>query len=485
MNEEQKKKQEYLLREGSVKLSLFQLGIPSIVAMLVNAFYIFVDTYFIGMLDNTAAMSAVSLAMPLSIIMGSFGAMIAVGGSAYVSRNLGAKNNEIANQSATLSFVLSIILSIVLTIACLLFLTQILQMLGASNEVLPYAKSYTRIFVLGSVFLILNSVLSSMVRSEGAAKFSMYALLIGAILNIILCPIFIFTLNMGISGAAVATVLSQIVTTLYLVNFYIRKKGIVVISANYIKMPIKRMKEITWEIMKIGFPIFLLQILFSLSGSILNNMAAAYGDATLAAIGISGRIYQIPLFIFMGFIQGFQPFAAYNYGAKRIDRIRESLKFTTFLFVGFAIVTSVSLHFFADSLVAMFTNDPVVINIAVNYLTASLYTMPFVGVVLVYSVLFQSLGKAKYATFLSISRQGLIFIPIVSFLPYLYVTLGNKLAFTYNALPFEMEAGLYGLVYAQPVSDMFSFLLTLVLAKSIHKHLREEERRFTQQDVGA
>ncbi|MGL4336173.1 MAG: MATE family efflux transporter, partial [Turicibacter sp.] len=320
-----------IMETGPVKKTLITLGIPSIVAMMIMAVYNFADTYFIGMLNDTSSMGAVSITFPLVMIFSAIGQMIGVGGASYVGRTLGNKEYDLADKTASVSVVISIVLSIITTVIGLLCLTPILKALGASPTVLPIAIEYTRILFFGTIFTVMNAALTALVRAEGNSKLSMIALILGAVINIILDPIFMFVFKGGVAGAALATVIGQIVTTVYLLSYYLRKKSTVHLSLKYVSRNPLHDKGVYQEIFKIGIPVFLMQFLLSIASSLLNNAAMPYGDAAVAAMGVSNRIYMIPIYIMAGFNQGFQPFAAYNYGAKLYHRLNEGIKFTFIL----------------------------------------------------------------------------------------------------------------------------------------------------------
>lgn len=460
-----------LMENGEVKKTLLNLAIPTIVATLISAIYNLVDTLFVGGLNNTAAMGAVSVAFPLFMIIAALGQMVGAGSASYISRCLGQKNKEQAEKTASSALFVSIILAIVNTVTILMFLEPILSVMGATDSIMVEALNYSRWLVAGSIFTIINMTLNNVVRAEGNSKFSMNALIIGAVLNIILDPIFMFVLNMGVKGAAVATVLGQAVSTVYLLQYYIKGKSLVKIKREYIS----RDKKVYEEIFKIGIPIFLMQFLASIAFSIQNSSASVYGDSAVAAIGIALRIYIIPIFVIIGFIQGFQPFVAYNYGSKNYDRVVKAIKVSIIWLTSFATVFFAIFQLKADIFVKLFTKDPEVLSLAINNVKALTLFMPFLGVIMVYTALFQSLGKGKQAFVLSVGRQGLFFIPALLILPTYFQNNIESLSIITKILPNNMEAGLYGIMFSQAFADCISVILTIILARGVNKELRHEK----------
>ncbi|SKC89926.1 MATE family efflux transporter [Maledivibacter halophilus] len=311
-----------MMGEEKIPKILIKLAMPGIIAMLVNAVYNVVDTIFVGMLDNTSAIGAVSVAFPLFMIIAAFGQMFGVGAGSYISRLLGEKKKELADKTASTTFFTSIACGIIFTLFGLAFIEPLLKLFGATETIMPFAKDYSRILIFGAVFTVSNMSLNNMIRAEGNAKFSMIAISIGAGLNIILDPIFMYSLNMGIKGASLATVLSQIISFVFLIRYYISGKSYIRISINYFNFS----KKIYSEIMKIGIATFARQGLSSLALGLINIAAKPYGDAAVAAMGVTLRVLSIGIFVIFGYNQGFQPIVGYNYGAKKYNRVREAIK---------------------------------------------------------------------------------------------------------------------------------------------------------------
>lgn len=439
-----------MMGEEKIPKILIKLALPGIVAMLVNAVYNIVDTMFVGMLNNTSAIAAVSVAFPLFIMIAAFGQMFGVGGGSYIARLLGEKNKSLADQTTSTTFFTSMVCGLGLVIFGMLFIEPLLRLFGATDTIMPFAKDYSRILIVGSVFTVLNMTMNNMIRAEGNAKFSMFAIMLGAGLNIILDPIFMFVFNMGIKGAALATVLAQIISFVFLIRYYLSGNSYLKISTKYFVFS----KKIYSEIMKIGIATFARQGLSSLSLGLINLAAKPYGDAAVASMGVSLRILSLGLFIVFGYNQGFQPVAGYNYGAKQYQRLNEAIKVSLKWTTIFCVMITVLFMIFAEGILSAFSNDPQVIQIGAQTLRVILLLFPLFGFQQVYATLFQALGKGKEALMLSLSRQGIFLIPSILILPRIF--------------------GLSGVMFSQTVADLFTIIVTAILAIKMHKGLKEE-----------
>ncbi|MBU5437350.1 MATE family efflux transporter [Tissierella sp. MSJ-40] len=468
MKENNRSQRTKLMEEGDIKKTLLTLAIPTIIATLISAIYNFVDTLFVGMLNDTAAMGAVSIAFPLFMIISALGQMLGVGSASHVSRSLGQGNKKEADKTATTALFLAIVISIVVTILVIIFLKPIFILMGASETIIGPSLEYSRWLILGSIFTIINMTLNNLIRAEGNAKYSMNALIIGAVLNIIFDPIFMFTFGLKLKGAAIATVLGQAISTIYLLSYYMKKNSYVNIEKNLIS----KNKATYIEIFKIGLPVFFMQFLSSIAFGIQNAATSTYGDDALAAVGTTLKINMIPLYIMMGYNQGFQPFAAYNYGAKNLDRVKEGLKISTIWIMSFGFIFTILFCMLPEPFIKLFTKDPQVIAYGINNLIAFNIFTPLVGFTLIHTGLFQSLGKGIQSAILSIVRQGLFLIPTLIILPKLFIRYGSNLSFLTKLLPNSMNYGLYGIMYAQPLADLMSFILTGLLAISLNKEFK-------------
>ncbi|WP_434303373.1 MATE family efflux transporter [Clostridium botulinum] len=439
-----------MMEKESISKVLLKLSVPAIIAMLINAIYNIVDTMFVGMLNNTSAIAAVSIVYPLFMFIGAIGVMFGAGGASYLSRLLGEKKKEEADKTLTSTIIIGCIFSLIFTVISIIFLDKFLLMYGATETIMPYAREYGYTIVLGAVFTIGTGIMSNTIRAEGNSKYSMIATCIGGVINIILDPIFMFKFGMGIKGAAVATVISQIVSFVFLLRYYYSKKS-------YIKLGIKFFKptfNMFFEILKIGIPIFVTQVLASFALGFMNLGAKPYGDAAVAAMGIVFRVMSIGFYIVFGIGQGFQPVAGYNYGAKNFTRLKEAVKLSIKWSIISGIVISILFIVFAEGCMLIFTRDREVINIGIKAFRAASLLFPLFGYVNTYAVLYQALGKALGAFILSISRQGIFYIPLIFILP--------------------KFIGLEGVIFCQTAADGLAFIETFIMAIWLNKSLKKE-----------
>lgn len=435
-----------IMSEGNISTVLLKFGIPAIVGFLITAVYNVTDAIFVSGL-GTSAIGALAVAFPISMITIGIGLILGSGAASYVSRVLGEGSIKQANIASSIAFWGSLFLGIVAIIPSLIFLEEILRFFGATETILPFAKDYMYIFIPGSIFGIINIALNHLARAEGANKTSMNTLLIGAILNIVLAPIFIYTFHMGISGAAIATVISQMLSTILLIRFFYSDKSSIKISIRYFILS----KQVVFEIIKTGTPNLAVQILSGVSMGLINTAAFPYGDSAVAAMGIANRIFAIGSYIILGFSKGFQPIAGYNYGAKKYDRLKESIHISLKWTFYFCFILAIVQILFASPIVSIFTNDSRVIEIGVQTLKAYSIVFPIFGFQTIYMGLFLALGKGREGLILSIGRQGIFLIPVVLILPQII--------------------GLNGVIFAQPIADLLTVLLTMLLSIKLKKSM--------------
>lgn len=436
-----------LLGSAPIPKALLAMGLPIMIGMMINALYNLVDAYFVGGL-GTSQMGAISVAFPLGQVVVGLGLLFGNGASSYISRLLGHGDKETANKIASTALYSSIFVGAVIIICTIIFLNPILKLLGATESILPYAITYTRIYVISSIFNVFNVTMNNIVTSEGAAKITMCALLTGAILNIILDPIFIYVLDLGVAGAAIATAISQIVSTLVYLDYVLRKKSVFSFSIKECCFS----KEIMSEILKIGIPTLIFQLLTSLSITLINMQAKGYGDYVIAGMGAVTRIISMGSLMVFGFIKGFQPIAGYSYGAKKYERLYEAIKTSIKWSTIFCAIFGLIMALFPTTIISQFTTgDMELINIGQNALRANGLSFLLFGYYTVYSSLFLSLGKAKKGFILGACRQGICFVPVILVVP--------------------MICGINGILYAQPISDVISTIITVFMAFHLHNEL--------------
>ena len=440
-----------LLGSAPIPKALLALGIPTMIGMLINALYNLVDTYFVGGL-GTDQMGAVTVAFPLGQIVVGLGLLFGNGAAAYLSRLLGRGDKDTANKVASTAIYSGISIGAVVILFSVIFLEPILKQAGAIESVMPYAITYTRIYIVFSIFNVFNVTMNNIVSSEGAAKTAMCALMAGAVLNMILDPVFIYALNLGVAGAAIATAISQIVSTLVYLCYILRRKSVFSFSIKECCFA----KEIMSEILKIGIPTLIFQLLTSLSISMINSAAKEYGGSALAAMGPVTKIMSMGTLIVFGFLKGFQPIAGFSYGAKKFDRLREAIKTAILWSTAFCVIFGAIAAVFSTQIVSLFTKeDAEMVRVGSIALRANGLSFALFGFYTVYSFLFLVMGKAAEGCILGACRQGICFIPAILILPAVW--------------------GLNGVLYAQPIADIISAIVTVVMAVRLHRGLRIAE----------
>ena len=443
-----------LLGSAPIPKALMSLGIPIMIGRLINALYNLVDAYFVGGLGESQ-MGAISIVFPLGQVVVGLGLMFGNGAASYLSRLLGRGDKDSADRVASTALYSSVLVGVIIILLATLFMEPILTMLGATETILPYALTYARIYVISCIFNVFNVTMNNIVSSEGAAKTTMCALLLGAVLNTVLDPIFIYTLNLGVAGAAIATAISQMVSTLVYLIYVFRKKS----AFSFCIKQFVPAKEIMTEILKIGIPTLTFQILTSLSIALINRAANGYGDAVIAGMGAVTRITSMGTLVVFGFLKGFQPIAGFSYGAKKFDRLREAIKISTLWSTIFCVVVGLLMAIFSTQIISQFTtgNEEMIL-VGQKSLIANGFSFFLFGFYTVYSSLFLALGKGAAGFFLGACRQGICFIPVILLLP--------------------MVWGINGIMYAQPIADILSTIITMYMALKLHKELSAIEANF-------
>ena len=447
MNSQSKKME--LLGSTSIPKALLAMGIPTMIGMLVNAFYNLVDAYFVGGLGESQ-MGAISVVYPLGQVVVGLGLLFGNGAASYISRLLGRGDKENADKVASTALYSSVSVGAVIIIISMVFLHPILKLLGATDSILPFAATYAGIYIVSCIFNVFNVTMNNIVTSEGAAKTTMCALLTGAVLNIALDPLFIYVFDLGVAGAAIATAISQVVSTCVYLTYIFRKKSVF----HFRVKDCTYTKETMSEIFKIGIPTLVFQILTSVSISLINNAAGDYGDSAIAGMGVVTRLISMGSLSVFGFIKGFQPIAGYSYGAKKFDRLREAIKTSILWSTVFCVIFGVILALFPAAIVSRFTKgDAEMIRIGATSLRANGISIMLFGFYTVYSSLFLALGNGREGFILGACRQGICFIPVILLLPIAW--------------------GLNGIMYAQPIADVLSAVITVFMAIPLHKKLNE------------
>ncbi|NLT45802.1 MAG: MATE family efflux transporter [Thermotogaceae bacterium] len=441
-----------MLGEQKIGRLLLSLSLPATIGMLVQAMYNFVDTIFVGRGVGSMGIAGISISLPVQIFVMAFAQMFGIGGASVISRALGEKNHEKAKRAAGNVMAFSIAFGLAMTLLGYFFLDRLLIMLGASEAITPYAREYLGIILLGSVFFSFGMAMNHVVRAEGKPKIAMAAMLISAVLNIILDPIFIFSLNMGIWGAALATVLSQAATSIYVLFYFLSGKSLLRVSLRSLIPEWKIMRETV----SVGLSAFSRQVAGSLLAVVLNNSLVFYGgDIAVAVYGVINRLLMVFIMPMFGVNQGFLPIVGYNYGARKMRRARESVKLASTVTTLIALFSAIIMFLFARQLISIFTDETELIEPAIFALRIVILSIPTIGVQVIASGMFQALGKAVPALFLSLLRQIIILIPLILVVP--------------------RFLGIDGIWISFPLADLISFAISLVFYLRELKIFRSSE----------
>ena len=410
------------MTEAPVKGLIVKLAIPTMISMLVTSFYNMADTFFVGKLGPSAT-GAVGVVFSVMAIIQAVGFFFGHGSGNYISRALGAHDVSGAESMAATGFFSALIGGTVIMIGGLLFLEPLALALGSSETILPYAVDYLRWILIGAPYMTASLVLNNQLRFQGNAIYAMIGLVSGAVINIALDPLLIFTFDLGVSGAAIATIVSQLVSFVILFIGVFRSNAIDIRIRNF-KPTVERYKII----INGGSPALFRQGLNSVATICLNVAARAYGDYAIAGMSIVTRIMQFANSCLIGFGQGFQPVCGFNYGAKKFDRVREGFWFCVKLSTAVLLVLAAACFAFAPAIVSLFQDDPGVIEVGRIALRLQCITFPLAGWIVMSNMMSQTIGKAIPASFLAMARQGLFFIPAVLILPHFLGILGVELS---------------------------------------------------------
>lgn len=437
-----KEKREKIFASYPIPKAVAALALPCVLSNIVNVIYNMADTYFVSLMEDTNATAAVSITMPVFLFFVAFGNIFGVGGSAYISRSLGAGKREKVKQISSFCVFSSIGAGVLLLSLILIFINPLVSGLGASaGAVSEYSRDYLKYIALGGPLIVTSITASNLIRGEGAAKESMIGMMIGTVTNIILDPVMILIFDMGVGGAAIATVIGNLASVVYYAFYLIRGNSI--LSCNP-----KRFyagDRIAANVIPIGVPAAINNILMSLSNIILNNLMKDYGEAAVAALGIAMKVNMLIVFVQMGMGMGIQPLIGYSFGAKNIKRLKGTIKFTILCTVIFGTILSVLYFIFTSSIINLFNgeNDPLVTEYGVKILRALIITGPFIGIMFAFNFAFQGMGKPVPSLVLSLGRQGLIFLPVV-------IIMNRIFAFD-------------GIIYAQPAADLICVVLSAIM----------------------
>ncbi len=437
-----------LFEEYTIPRALSKLALPTILGMLINVIYNMADTFFVTKTNDQNQVAAITLCLPIFLLLMALGNIFGIGGGAYISRLLGQNQlNKIKNVSS-FSFYICLIISLIFMLIFLILINPILKFLGTSQDTYIFSKSYLTIIIIGAPFICLQTAFSGIIRAEGSSKEAMIGMMIGTILNIVLDPIMILNLKLGVAGAALATIIGNITSCMYYFYYLFYKKTSLSINIKDFVFSYKIIKNI----LIIGIPVSLNTILISGSSILLNNFAASYSDTVVSAIGIASRINMIAIMLLLGLSQGSQPFIGYNFASKNYKRMKEAIKFGIICSLIIGITTFLISFIFAENIVKIFlSNPPEIVTYGSYFIRANMSACTIIGIQFMLMSTFQAIGKGSAALIISIARQGLAFVPTI--------IIGNMLF------------GLNGVVWAQPFADILSVFIACILYYFINKKL--------------
>ncbi len=438
-----------LFEKAPIPKAYMQLALPVVLGMLASMIYNLADTFFVAQTGNANLVAGIALGSPLFSFMLAVGDIFGLGGSAVISRVLGKRNYNLSQRISSFSLYAAIILSLILTALMLVFETPILHLLGANAATMPYIRDFYHVMTLGSTFIIVSLVPGNIIRTEGLAKLSMVATLSGTLLTLILDPLFLFVCHWGAAGVAFANVLGYVVNTGLLIYFM---RGAKKLSISPKLAHISR--KIIWAVVSIGIPASITNFTQSFGMMLLNNYLAGYGANAVAAMGIAQKVYLVVMMIMIGFAFGAQPLIGYNYGAGNHARLREILRFDMLIEAGYAFICASILMLLAPHLIAAFLNQPTIVTQGTLMLRALLITTPFIGLILVFTTVFQSVGAPFSALIMALSRQAVIFAVALIVLSHFF--------------------GLAGVIWVQAIADIVTFLIGYSLYRRLHLYKQND-----------
>ena len=435
------------LTQAPVSRVILTMAVPTIVSMLVTCFYVIVDTYFVGQL-NTQSTAAAGIVFPLMSLIQAIGSFFGHGSGAYMSRELGARRTDNASSMATTGLVYALLTGIVIAVVALLFLRPLSLVLGSTPTSLPFTEQYMAIILLGAPFQIASFTLNSQLRMQGNARYAMWGIISGALLNVVLDPILIFGCGLQLRGAAIATVIGQIVSVAVLLAMcHFRATAGVRLRPRFFSLHWHYVREIVYG----GSPSLSRQGLASISVVLLNVAAAGYGDAAVAAMSIVSRVTMFVMAVIVGLGQGFQPFCGYCYGAALYNRLRHGFWFTVRVGFIFLLFFSAVFFCFAEQTIAVFRDDAIVIAVGSTALRWHLAVYPLNAYIMAGNMMLQTTRRPLRANVLSSARRGLVFIPFILILPHLF--------------------GLMGIAMCQAVCDVVTFIIAIPIVRSAFREM--------------
>lgn len=436
---------ESLLSTVSPSKAITKLAVPATLALLAKAVYNIVDTAYIGMLNDDIALAAVGVTLPLLLIMVSIENIFAAGASVLAGRQLGSEDRDGANRTITTIVIFSMFIGLGLCILGIIFMEPLLQSFGASDSILPQAKDYAFWMFIAALFNLPSQSLNCAARAESSVKISSIAVVTGAALNVILDPVFMFSwgFDMGVEGASLATTISQCVTFIILMYFYLSGRSIIKIKLRYFKLTF----NLLWSVISIGIPTAVIQICLAVATSLTNIAAKPLPDSDLiiAAYGVVQRLILIGCYVVMGFMQGYQPVASYAFGAQNKERFHKSMQFALKGSLLLTVVVAIIYIILAKPLILLFNQNPAVVEFGKWLLISQIALYPAFGLCYMMTITFQTIGSSKTGVFLSLIRQGLFYVPFILLLPKYF--------------------GVTGIYLSQPCADILTIIICVLLIK--------------------
>lgn len=453
-----------VFEKDPVPKAVFKLALPTVLSMIVAVFYNMVDTFFVGKTNDPNQVAAVSVATPVFLFLMAAGNIFGMGGSSFLSRALGEKQYDKAKNISSFCFYAGILTGIIGGALMEIFMTRILHAVGTSENTFGFARTYLTCIAVGGPAVVLSTAYGNLIRGEGAAKTAMTGMMAGTITNIILDPFFIlkgFTvpllgihipcLGMGVGGAAVATVIGNLVQIGFFMVHVCSKNSVLTIHPRYFSAR----NGILRGVLVIGLPASITNVLMSLSNIVMNKLLVGYSDIAVAGMGIAMKANMLVIFVQLGLGAGIQPLVGYNYGAANFKRLKAVMRFAVLCVVTAGLALTATYFVFTREIVSIFIKDSAVIDMGVKMLRALMLSSSFIGIMFVLNFSFQAMGKAAASLMLAVSRQGFIFLPVI--------------------LIFRAIFGLDGVILAQPIADLCSVLMAAGMFLYMNKGFKEIE----------
>ena len=452
-----------IFAEYKVPRAVAAMALPSMMGMLINIIYNLADTFFVGQTGDSNQVAAVSVSMPLFFFFLAIGNLFGIGGCAFISRSLGEGKKDKVKTISSFCIYGALVLGIFIGILFFFFREPLLYLVGASDNTIGFAKDYLKWVAVGAPFSVLSITVCNLVRGEGAAKTSMIGSVLGQVVNVILDPIFIldsgdklfgitlpFGLDMGVAGAAIATVLGNVFSVVFFLVYFLREKSILSITPKRFSMK----NGIAKGVINVGLPASLNNLLMSISNIIVNIVLVSYGDNAVAAMGVAMKANMLVIMLQIGLAQGVQPLIGYCYGAKNYTRMKKCMGFSIVCNIVIGTVMMLFYLVFRENVISMFIDDAEVVSLGVKMLTAIMSPGPVIGIMFVLNFAFQGMGKGIQSFILSVGRQGLVYIPLLFIL--------NKLV------------GLDGIIWAQATADFVCVIMSIIMFIFVMKGINKK-----------